>query len=110
MAQPKQIAAEFLEVVKGDWMSTLQFHAKVDASVTGSVSAGSVVMLNDEGHFILGVGCKFGIPLFTWNSAPEHSDSEGRDANSEWRTWRTIEPTGVITAFFSNLRTRIGFH
>ena len=96
MAAPRQMTANTLNALKG-WPqpAAVDFHTEFDASVTTEVLPGSVVHLNDEGKYELGVGTEAVMPLFMFNGSNDPDVvNEGGDPATEKNVWVAINPTG----------------
>ena len=103
MAAPRQMTANTLNALKG-WpsQSAVDFVAKLDSSVTvDPVLAGSVVMLNSSGNFLLGVGTTDAMPMFLFqNSDDPDVANDGGDAGAggDKGVWIPVAPSGNLMA------------
>lgn len=97
---PRQMTANTLNALKG-WPqpAAVDFHTEFAASVTDEVLPGSVVHLDDDGRYVLGVGTLAVMPLFMFNGSldPDVSN-DGGDAATEKGVWIPISPTGQAMA------------
>lgn len=96
MASPRQMTANTLNALKG-WPqpAAVDFHTEFAASVTDEVLPGSVVHLDDDGRYILGVGTLAVMPLFMFNGSEDPDvKNDGGDAATEKGVWIPISPTG----------------
>ena len=96
MAAPRQMTANTLNALKG-WPqpAAVDFHTEFDASVEVEVLPGSVVHLNDDGKYELGVGTLPVMPLFMFNGSNDPDvQNEGGDPATEKGVWVAINPTG----------------
>ena len=100
MAAPRQMTANTLNALKG-WpqMNAVDYHSALDASVTGTVNAGTVVSLNSSGKFVLGVGTTVAMPMFLFsNSDDPDVANDGGDASTDAGVFVPISPTGQAMA------------
>jgi len=96
MAAPRQMTANTLNALKG-WPqpAAVDFHTEFDASVEVEVLPGSVVHLNEDGKYELGVGTEAVMPLFMFNGSNDPDVlNEGGDPATEKGVWIAINPTG----------------
>lgn len=104
MAAPRQMTAETLNALKG-WPSqtAVDFTAKLAASVTSRVPAGSVVRLNNSLEFELGVGTRTVMPMFTFHASDDPDIvNDGGSAASVKGVFIAIAPTGQMLALVAN--------
>lgn len=103
--RPRQMTAQTLNALKG-WpqMAAVDFHTELDPSVTSRVAPGSVVHLNDDGFYALGVGNLAVMPMFTFQASddPDVASDEGGDPATEKGVWVPVSPTGQLTALPAN--------
>lgn len=103
MAAPRQMTAETLNALKG-WpqMAAVDFHTEFDATVfdlVDRVPAGSVVHLNEDGKFELGVGTLSVMPMFSFNASDDPDvDNAAGDPATEKGVYIPINPTGQSMA------------
>ncbi len=99
MAAPRQMTANTLNALKG-WPqpAAVDFHTEFDATVfdiLDEVLPGSVVHLNEDGKYELGVGTLAVMPLFMFNGSHDPDVlNEGGDPATEKGVWIAINPTG----------------
>lgn len=96
MASPRQMTANTLNALKG-WPqpAAVDFHTEFAASVTDEVLPGSVVHLDDDGRYVLGVGTLSVMPLFMFNGSEDPDvKNDGGDAATEKGVWIATSPTG----------------
>lgn len=99
MSAPRQMTANTLNALKG-WPqpAAVDFHTEFDDGVfdiLDEVLPGSVVHLNDEGKYALGVGNDKVMPLFMFNGSNDPDvQNEGGDPATEKGAWIPINPTG----------------
>jgi hypothetical protein len=89
-------------------MAAVDFHAEFDADNLAAleaargtlrVPAGSVVQVNEDGKYELGVGTDSVMPLFTFNASDDPDVSnDGGDAATEKGVFIAISPTGQAMA------------
>lgn len=101
MASPRHMTANTLNALKG-WPqpAAVDFHTEFAASLAATeVLPGSVVHLDAEGRYLLGVGTTPVMPLFMFNGSldPDVSN-DGGDAATEKGVWVAINPTGQAMA------------
>lgn len=97
---PRQMTANTLNALKG-WPqpAAVDFHTEFAASVTDEVLPGSVVHLDDDGRYVLGVGTLAVMPLFMFNGSLDPDvANDGGDAATEKGVWIPISPTGQAMA------------
>lgn len=100
MAAPRQMTANTLNALKG-WPqpAAVDFHTEFDDSITDVVLPGSVVHLNADGKYELGVGTLAVMPLFMFNGSDDPDvKNEGGDPATEKGVWVPINPTGQAMA------------
>lgn len=100
MAAPRQMTAYTLNALKG-WPqpAAVDFHTEFDESVTVEVLPGSVVHLNSDGKYELGVGTLSVMPLFMFNGSHDPDVlNEGGDPATEKGVFIPINPTGQAMA------------
>ena len=79
--------------------AALDFTSSLDSSVTVTVNAGSVVHLNSSGYFILGVGSKTVMPMFTFNNSDDPDVvNNGGDPSVDKGAFVAVSPTGQMMA------------
>lgn len=96
MGAPRQMTANTLNALKG-WPqpAAVDFHTEFDESITDVVLPGSVVHLNEDGKYELGVGDLAVMPLFMFNGSDDPDvKNEGGDPATEKGVWIAINPTG----------------
>jgi hypothetical protein len=100
MAVPRQMTAHSLEAPKG-WPSphAVDFAAIFNVSdlgTLGTVFAGSVVHLNDDGEFIMGID-DTDMAIFLFNNSDDPDvDNPGGDPALVSGAWIAIAPTGKM--------------
>lgn len=100
MSAPLQMTSETLNALKG-WPNpqAVDFVAKFASSVTDRVPAGSVVRLNSDGEFVLGMGTNAAMPLFTFFASDDPTvANSGGDASTDKGVWIPISPVGNVMA------------
>jgi hypothetical protein len=100
MAAPRQMTANTLNALKG-WPqpAAVDFHTEFDDAITDEVLPGSVVHLNADGKYALGVGTDAVMPLFMFNGSNDPDvKNEGGDPATEKGVWIGINPTGQAMA------------
>ena len=100
MAAPRQMTANTLNALKG-WPqpAAVDFHTEFDESVTVEALPGSVVHLNADGKYELGVGTLPVMPLFMFNGSSDPDVlNEGGDPATEKGVFIAINPTGQAMA------------
>lgn len=100
MARPRQMTKYTLNALKG-WPqnAAVDFTTMFDASVTAEVLPGSVVHLNDDGYYELGVGNLKVMPLFMFSGSEDPDvKNDGGDAATEKDVWVGIGPSGQAMA------------
>lgn len=93
---PRQMTSETLNALKG-WpqMAAVDFHTVFDPDIAVRVPAGSVVHLNSDGQYELGVGTLSVMPLFTFAASDDPTvTNDGGDPATEKGVWVPIAPTG----------------
>lgn len=96
MAAPRQMTSKTLNALKG-WPqpAAVDFHTEFADTITDEVLPGSVVHLNSEGRYELGVGTSRVMPLFMFNGSHDPDvQNEGGDPATEKGVWVAINPTG----------------
>lgn len=96
MAAPRQMTSKTLNALKG-WpqMAAVDFHTEFAPSITDEVLPGSVVHLNSEGRYELGVGNLSVMPLFMFNGSHDPDVlNEAGDPATEKGVYVPINPTG----------------
>lgn len=69
------------------------------SSVTSTVPAGSVVHLNSDGEFELGVGTENVMPMFTFFASDSpHVKNDGGDPDTDKNVWVPVQPNGKVLA------------
>jgi len=102
MASILQMTSETLNALKG-WpqMSAVDFEAKLNANITDRVPAGSVVSLNADLEFVLGVDSSTTnpMPMFTFfaSDSPVVSNYGGNPSTTKG-VWVPISPSGNMLA------------
>jgi len=100
MAAARKMTSETLNALKG-WpqMAAVDFTTEFDSAIVARVPAGSVVHVNDDGKFALGVGTTPVMPLFTFQASddPDVANDDG-DPSTEKGVSVPINPTGQVTA------------
>lgn len=100
MAAPRQMTANTLNALKG-WPqpAAVDFHTEFASDITDVVLAGSVVRLNDQGQYELGVGVAPVMPLFMFNSSDDPDVmNDGGDPATTKGVFVAINPTGQAMA------------
>lgn len=97
MASPRQMTAKTLNALKG-WPqpAAVDFHTEfADSLAEIEVLPGSVVHLDDDGRYLLGVGTEPVMPLFMFNGSEDPDvKNNGGDPATEKGVWIAINPTG----------------
>ena len=112
VAAPNKMTAKTLNALKG-WPSpsAVDFTAEFDESVfdiVTRVEQGSVVHLNDDLKYELGVGTLDVMPLFTFQASDDPDVlNEGGDPATEKDVWIAINPTGQVMALPANLAAEL---
>ncbi len=104
MAAPRQMTANTLNALKG-WPqpSAVDYHTEFAESVVTTVLPGSVVHLDSDGKYALGVGNLAVMPLFMFNGSDDPDVvNEGGDPATEKGVWIGINPTGQAMALVAN--------
>jgi len=80
-------------------MAAVDFTTELDSGITDRVPAGSVVHVNSDGKFALGVGTSAVMPMFTFQASddPDVSNDAG-DPSTEKGVSVPINPTGQLMA------------
>lgn len=100
MSAPRQMTANTLNALKG-WPqpAAVDYHTEFDESIVTTVLPGSVVHLNSNGKYALGVGQDPVMPLFMFNGSTDPDVvNEGGDPATEKGVWVPINPTGQAMA------------
>lgn len=100
MAAPRQMTAYTLNALKG-WPqpAAVDFHTEFAETVTSEVLPGSVVHLDSDGRYALGVGQNPVMPLFMFNGSTDPDVvNEAGDPATEKGVWVPINPTGQAMA------------
>lgn len=100
MAAPRQMTQYTLNALKG-WPqpAAVDYHTEFADDITTEVLPGSVVHLDSEGKYALGVGNLKVMPLFMFNGSLDPDVvNEGGDAAVEKGVWVAINPTGQAMA------------
>jgi hypothetical protein len=103
MAAPRQMTANTLNALKG-WpqMNAVDYNAKFSSTIPSidlPVLAGSVVSLDTNGDFILGVGNTNVMPMFLFNNSDDPDvANDGGDASTTRGVYIPISPTGQAMA------------
>lgn len=103
MAAPRQMTANTLNALKG-WpqMNAVDYHAAFDPNINPAllpILAGSVVSLNSDGQYALGVGSNNVMPLFLFNNSDDPDvQNYGGDPSSTAGVWVPIAPVGQAMA------------
>lgn len=100
MAAPRHMTKYTLNALKG-WPApaAVDYHTEFDSAITDEVLPGTVVHLNSEGKYALGVGNDPVMPLFMFNGSNDPDvQNEGGDAATEKGVWIAINPTGQAMA------------
>jgi hypothetical protein len=96
MAAPRQMTAFTLNALKG-WPqpAAVDFHTEFAPTVTTLVLPGSVVHLDSNGKYALGVGTLKVMPLFMFNGSDDPDVvNDGGDPATEKGVFIPINPTG----------------
>ncbi len=107
MADPVFMTEQTLNAVKG-WpnQSAVDYHASFAADVLEDVTrvqAGSVVHLNADGEFELGVGTLDVMPMFTFQASDDPDVANpGGDPATKKGAWVAVSPTGQVMALVGN--------
>jgi hypothetical protein len=94
------MTAHTLNALKG-WPSphALDYHTEFAATITDVVNPGSVVHLDSDGKYALGVGTLKVMPLFTFAGSQDPDVvNDGGDPATEKGVWIGISPTGQCVA------------
>lgn len=103
MAAPRQMTQYTLNALKG-WPqpAAVDYHTEFSEGVfdvLDEVLPGSVVHLDSEGKYALGVGTDAVMPLFMFNGSHDPDVlNEGGDPATERGVWIAINPTGQAMA------------
>jgi hypothetical protein len=100
MAAPRQMTAYTLNALKG-WPqpAAVDYHTEFSEDVAVEVLPGSVVHLDSDGKYALGVGTDAVMPLFMFNGSNDPDvQNEGGDPATEKGVWVAINPTGQAMA------------
>ncbi len=101
MAVPRQMTQYTLNAIKG-WPqpAAVDYHTEFDSSLDDTeVLPGSVVHLNSDGRYELGVGTLSVMPLFMFNGSNDPDvRNEAGDPATEKGVWVPINPTGQAMA------------
>lgn len=100
MAAPRQMTAFTLNALKG-WPApaAVDYHTEFAPTITQTVLPGSVVHLNSDGEYELGVGTLKVMPLFMFNGSDDPDVvNQGPDPATEKGAWVPINPTGQAMA------------
>lgn len=100
MAAPRQMTANTLNALKG-WPqpAAVDYHTEFGEGVTTEVLPGTVVHLDSDGKYALGVGNDAVMPLFMFNGSNDPDvQNEGGDPATEKGAWIAINPTGQAMA------------
>lgn len=100
MAVPRQMTANTLNALKG-WPqpAAVDYHTEFADDITDEVLPGSVVHLDAEGKYALGVGNLAVMPLFMFNGSHDPDVlNEAGDPATEKGVWIPINPTGQAMA------------
>lgn len=96
MGAPRQMTANTLNALKG-WPqpAAVDFHTEFADTITDVVLPGTVVHLNPDGMYELGVGNLKVMPLFMFNGSDDPDVmNDGGDPATEKGVWVPINPTG----------------
>lgn len=96
MSVPRDMTSKTLNALKG-WpqMSAVDYHTEFDDSVDDEVLPGSVVHLNSDGKYILGVGDEPVMPLFMFSGSNDYDvQNEAGDPATEKGVYIPVTPTG----------------
>jgi hypothetical protein len=94
MAAPRQMTANTLNALKG-WPqpAAVDFHTEFSDAITTEVLPGSVVHLDSDGKYALGVGTDKVMPLFMFNGSNDPDVvNEGGDPATEKGVWVADQP------------------
>jgi hypothetical protein len=100
MAAPRQMTANTLNALKG-WPqpAAVDYHTEFASTITSTVLPGSVVHLDSDGKYALGVGNLKVMPLFMFNGSDDPDViNDGGDPATEKGVWVPINPTGQAMA------------
>lgn len=100
MGAPRQMTAYTLNALKG-WPqpAAVDYHTEFADDIVDTVLPGSVVHLDSEGKYALGVGTDAVMPLFMFNGSDDPDvKNEGGDPATEKGVWVAINPTGQAMA------------
>jgi hypothetical protein len=100
MSAPVQMTQNTLNALKG-WPqpAAVDYHTQFDPSIVTNVLPGTVVHLNSEGLYALGVGTLPVMPLFMFNGSNDPDVlNDGGNAATEKGVWVAINPTGQAMA------------
>lgn len=100
MAAPRAMTSKTLNALKG-WPqpAAVDFNTEFDPDITSEVLPGSVVHLDSDGRYALGVGTLSVMPLFMFNGSNDPDvKNEAPDAATEKDAWIPISPTGQAMA------------
>lgn len=107
MADPVFMTEKTLNAVKG-WpnQAAVDFHAAFAQSVIDDytrVEQGSVVHLNEDLEFELGVGSLDVMPMFTFQASDDPDvENNGGNAATKKGAWIPVSPTGQVMALVAN--------
>lgn len=96
MTAPRQMTAKTLNALKG-WPApaAVDFHTEFSPDIEDEVLPGSVVHLDNDGRYALGLGTDAVMPLFMFNGSLDPDVvNEGGDPATEKGVWVPINPTG----------------
>ncbi len=100
MAAPREMTKYTLNALKG-WPqpAAVDYHTEFADDITSEVLPGSVVHLDSEGKYALGVGNNAVMPLFMFNGSTDPDvQNEAPDPATERGAWVPINPTGQAMA------------